>query len=72
MAEHNFGFSAVDSTAWAGGEVRAAHRHLIAETKGIGGVGTGGENVATGFAVHEILHGVVTGAERTERGMIPG
>lgn len=71
MSENDFGFPAADAAAGAGSEAPASHGNLVAETKDVGGVGTGGEHVAARLALDEILHGIVAGTQRAERGMIP-
>lgn len=72
VAEDDFGFAATDAAAGPGGQVPASHGNLVAEAKYIGRVGTGGEYVAARLALDEILHGIVAGTQRAERGMIPG
>ena len=71
VPEHDFGFAATDAAIGSGGEVPAAHGNLVAEPKDVCRVGPGWKHVTSGLALDKILHGVVAGAKRTERRVVP-
>jgi len=71
VAEDDFGFAAADAATRAGGKMPAPHRHLVAETEGICGMGTRGKDVTTRLALHKILHGIVAGAKRAQCRVCP-
>lgn len=72
VTKDDFRFAVVDSSVRAGGQVASSHGDLIAESKDVGGMGTGGKHITTGFAEDEILHGIVTRTKLAELWMLFG
>lgn len=66
VTKDDFRFAVVDSSVRASGQVASSHGDLIAESKDIGGMSAGWKHITTGFAVDEILHGIVTRTELAE------
>ncbi|NBQ59242.1 MAG: hypothetical protein EBU32_12870 [Opitutaceae bacterium] len=60
------------ASSGASGQVHWAHRHLVAQPEHVGGVGSGGKKGTLGFALQQVVHGRLGGAERAEHRVVSG